>query len=296
MTAATSGTSSPREATSVATSTDTAPLLNAVVWPLQIWTANYAGALLDILGMPALVSGDRIIMSDGLFVIIETCSGLRSIETLSLLAVLMVDLFRRRGLHALLVLAVAPGVAFFINGFRALGLILNPHAQIASIHNLQGIVMLLGGVLVLYFWDGLLDRLLPGRTRISDAERRARARAGSQWPFAPRVGAVACFVAVLFGLSWLPPFAITPVRGTRPHESLERELGSRSSTEVKTDWLFLGKASVGQTLHRGLPVHTTPEGRASSLKLALSALRVKMEEAHHEREPDRQHEAFPWIG
>jgi exosortase/archaeosortase family protein len=98
--------------------------------------------------------GRPLILDRGLFAIIETCSGLRSIETLALLAILMIDLFGRRGRHAACCCSRSPFVAFLINGLRCLGLIFNPHADIASIHNLQGIAMLLGGVLLLYFLDG----------------------------------------------------------------------------------------------------------------------------------------------
>jgi exosortase len=72
---------------------DPAPLLNQILWKLQIGTADFTGVMLRMIGMPVLVSGDRIILREGLFQIIETCSGLRSIETLALLAILMIDLF-----------------------------------------------------------------------------------------------------------------------------------------------------------------------------------------------------------
>jgi len=137
-----------------------APLLNHAVWRLQIWTAEFAGALLTLLGIPALVSGDQILLADSAFAVIETCSGLRSIETLIMLALLMADLFRRRGLHAALLLAAAPPIAFGINGLRAAALVVNPHAHIAGVHDVQGVAMLLAGVSMLYLWDGALARLL----------------------------------------------------------------------------------------------------------------------------------------
>ena len=52
------------------------------------------------------MSGDQILHSGQVFQIIETCSGLRTAETLTMLAVLMVDLFRRRGAHALILIVV----------------------------------------------------------------------------------------------------------------------------------------------------------------------------------------------
>src|SRR5262249_33867783 len=181
-----------------------APLLNYIVWHLQIGTADFTGLLLQMVGVPVLVSGDRILLREGLFAIIETCSGLRSIETLALLSILMIDLFGRRGVHAAILLLISPIVAFLINGLRCLGLIFNPHADIESIHSLQGILMLLGGVLLLYFIDGLLERVIPEPERISAIERRARSGARPRAGLAPRVAVLAGFSAALFAISWLP--------------------------------------------------------------------------------------------
>ena len=138
-----------------------APLLNAVVYDMQLATANYTGWILHGLGVPALVWGDQILSADQHFAVIEGCSGLRSIETLMIIAVLLIDLFRRQGFHAAAILLATPAVAFGLNGFRAVTLILNPHSEIVAIHNFQGIAILLCGLLVIYFLDGLLARIAP---------------------------------------------------------------------------------------------------------------------------------------
>jgi exosortase len=227
-----------------------APLLNQILWDLQIWTSDFTGLLLKLLGLPVIVSGDRIILRDGLFAIIETCSGMRSIETLALLSVLMIDLFERRGWHAVALLVASPFVAFLINGLRCLGLIFNPHADIASIHNLQGIAMLLVGVLMLYFLDGLLARVGSPPARISASERRARAGAGRRVALLPRVGVLVGFAALLLALSWLPPFGTPPVATNTPANVVERTIDGWQSTDLDTDWVFLGKTAFGQIVNR----------------------------------------------
>ncbi|MBW2543688.1 MAG: exosortase/archaeosortase family protein, partial [Deltaproteobacteria bacterium] len=140
-------------------------LLNEILWKFQIWTAEYTGFLLHLIGQPATVAGDQILLPDQHFAIIETCAGLRSCESLTMLAFLMVHLFRRRGLHAGILIGIAPFVAFGVNGFRALTLILNPHSEIHEIHTLQGVAMLLVGLVILYAIDGGLERLLARRSR-----------------------------------------------------------------------------------------------------------------------------------
>ena len=225
------------------------PLLNEVIWTLQIWTADFTGAVVGLMGFAVFVSGDQIVMSDALFQIIETCSGIRAIETLGMLSILMVDLFERRGWHAAALIALSLPVAFLINGFRCVGLIFNPHADIASIHSLQGIVMLLAGVLLLYFFDGWLARIPRRDERQSALERRARA-GGRRAPLGPRVAALVGFATLFLALSWLPVDG-TP-RGGRPVASrvVPTELAGWSGEASETDWLFLGRAGFNDPIQR----------------------------------------------
>ena len=235
------------------------PLLNAVVWKFQIWTAEYASFLVGLLGMSAFVSGDQIFMSDQTFQIIESCSGMRTIETLTMLTVLMVDLFERRGRHAVSLLLLAPFVAFGINGFRALGLMLNPHSDVAAIHNLQGILMLLAGVLVMYFIDGQLERVFV-QARPPRPPRRPHAR-DAQPDLVPW-GVATAGVLVLVGLSLSVTRWELPVRRPGdPAPIIETALAGRPAREAKTDRVFLGQTQLLQVLHREY-MH---EGRPVSL-------------------------------
>jgi EpsI family protein len=223
------------------------PLRHAIVWKFQIWTAEASGWLLYLLGIPAVVSGDRIILADSTFAVIETCSGLRSVITLSMLAILMVDLFRRRGLHAALVLGVAPLLAFGTNALRALGLVLNPASNIASVHSAQGIAMLLASVFVLYAFDGLLERLhVPGG--------RSPARPRSRQPVPPLGRRLAWGYGVLALLALLS-LAITPWRvaspsAALPDDAIPRRLGAWRSADLQTDRLFLGMAALTGVVDR----------------------------------------------
>jgi exosortase len=227
-----------------------APLLNHLVWSLQIWTAEYAGALLTLLGIPALVSGDQILLADSAFGVIETCSGLRSVGTLLMLALLMADLFRRRGLHAGLLFVAAPPIAFAINGVRAAALVLNPHSDIATVHDVQGVVMLLAGVSLLYLWDGALVRLCIGGVR-SEAQPTEGAGAAAQ-PATLRLAGLASLLACAAALSlWLPAWPTAPLAKRSPADEIPMQLeGWRSVEHVETDWMFLGRTAYGGSLHR----------------------------------------------
>ncbi len=210
---------------------------NAVIFRFQLWTAAIAGQFLFVLGLPARVVGESVLRSDFTFLVIEGCSGLRSVVTLSMLAVLMVDLFRRRPLHAVIVVLAAPFVAFGFNAVRAVALILNPHSSLASVHVAQGVAILLCGLLVLYALDGLLAHLLP---RVAS-------------PAAPSPHAPVSQGHTGVALAFLVLLAVLPVATTRwvalgpvPMD-LERRfaqvLTEWTVTPLETDRVFLGSVS-----------------------------------------------------
>jgi exosortase len=234
-----------------------APLLNEVIFRLQIWTTELAGALLYAFGIPHLVAGEQIQRTENTFSVIESCAGLRSMETLTIVAILMIDLFRRRGVHAWLVVLAAPPVAFLMNGLRAVLLILNPHSQVAAIHNLQGVAILLAGLVVLSLWDLVLERslrlpaALPPRCPeegVGSAERREPRR----WQWA--VGAaLAIAAAASFGL---PRWEAGPA----PRLDATRRIADRLgySTELKIDRLFLGSVGLRESSARRFTIDGEP--------------------------------------
>lgn len=197
--------------------------------------------MLRLIGQPASVAGDQILLPDQHFAIIETCAGLRSCESLTMIAFLMVDLFRRRGLHAGLLIALAPLVAFGVNGFRVVTLILNPHSEIAEIHTLQGIGMLLVGVVALYGIDGGLEKLLAQRSGAAAPRRPRQASPPGPASLAGPLGATA-MLAVLVVLSTTLPRWEAPARGSLPYpdSQIPKEFDAWTSTKLKTDLSFLG--------------------------------------------------------
>ena len=144
-------------------------LIAATIYPIQLMTAQYAGLILNAIGVASYVQGDQILRPENTFIVIETCSGVRTIVTLSMLTVLLIDLFERRGWHAAILIGLAPIVAFLTNGIRVVTLVLNPASSIHSIHNLQGIAMLLVGLTAIYLIDGLLERILDSRDPSAEA-------------------------------------------------------------------------------------------------------------------------------
>ena len=82
-------------------------LTNQIVFPLQLWNAELVAQLLNIAGIPVVQEGDMLYLADRSFEIIETCSGLRAIVVLTMLAVGLVCYFPARWLHLVLLVASA---------------------------------------------------------------------------------------------------------------------------------------------------------------------------------------------
>lgn len=236
-----------------------APLLNEVIFRLQIGTTELTGALLTLLRVPHYVAGEQILRTSQTFSVIETCSGLRSIETLTMVAILMADLFGRTRLHALALVLAAPPLAFFLNGWRAVALILNPHSELVAVHNLQGIAILLSGLVVLYLFDGALEKLAPSLGAARGRAPVAPALAASSGPPGPRRAQVTAASAVLGGLALvsvaLPRFDTAPPDAFQLSARLASGVGDLFSQEVPTDRVFLGSAgfldSVTRRFQRG---------------------------------------------
>jgi exosortase len=233
-----------------------APLLAEVVYRLQIATADLTGILLGALGIPHHVAGEQIQRTRQTFSVIEACSGLRSIETLTMVAILMADLFRRPAGHAWVLALAAPPVAFLLNGWRAVALILNPHSELVSVHNLQGVAILLGGLVLLFLLDGALDRLARRRTarprasggaaipegeptRGTPPPGAARSSAWSPARLAVAVG-LPCLLAI--GSAALPRFPTAVPDPLQLPSQLAAGIGDLFSEELQTDRMFLGSA------------------------------------------------------
>jgi exosortase len=118
---------------------------NHLVYAVQIATARYAAALLELFGIPVLVRGEVLVLPHRRIEVIETCGGLRAMEILTLLAVFPISLLPTSRAHAALLIASAPGIAFLLNGARVLGLVRNPDSEVFAIHTVQGAGMFLAG-------------------------------------------------------------------------------------------------------------------------------------------------------
>jgi exosortase len=254
------------------------PLMNAVLYAFQVWTTEYSGWLISLLGYPVYVSNVQILLVDGSFEIIEGCSGLRSVQTLTMMSVLLIDLFRRRGVHAAIVFALAPPVAFALNGFRVVALIFNPHSEVAAIHSLQGVVILLAGLVLLYIVDGLCERFLSSRDAASASNDRLPAAAlGRFQTLLPAVALATAAALPMLLPSWGRQGSALPPEGTI-FRSLRQDLGPWQGWEREPDRAFLGTAGIQPFSDRQyvLARSGVPAPRASSAHAELAGDAVRL--------------------
>lgn len=232
-----------------------APLLLAVVFKLQLWTAQLAGSALYLLGIPHLVSGDQILRVSQAFQVIEGCSGMRSVQILTLLTILMVDLFQRRRWHAAILIGIAPMLAFGLNGVRVLTLILNPHSEIIAIHNLQGIVILLLGLVIMYGIDTVLERY----PALGDGPPRIPSGAGV-FSAGSALAVTSVLALALNGLySGLPVWQPESDERVSLHSLVGESMDDKwASEKVAPDFSFRGSARFGEVVNRKYRLESGP--------------------------------------
>jgi exosortase len=219
--------------------------LHQLVLPLQLSQAEIARALLRACGMAIERSGDLLRTPTSSFEIIETCSGVRAVETLFLGTLLYVEFFHTPRRRALLVLALAPAVALLTNLVRILSLVLNPYADWAAIHSLQGMLALFVGMLLIGLCDAALRRL-PSLRNGAPAPATVGAAAA---PAPGRAMALVALAAVFALASFLPRWQ--PAHGGAASvQSVTRQLGPWRGRTVKTDALFLGSVGFTHSLSR----------------------------------------------
>jgi exosortase len=236
-------------------------LIAATIFPIQLATAQYAGLLLNGIGFEALVQGDQILRPNNTFIVIETCSGVRTMVTLAMLTILLIDLFERRGWHAAILLALTPGVAFLVNGLRVVSLVLNPHSSVHAIHNLQGIAMLLVGLTTIYLIDGGLERLLGSRNPSVEDGDYGMARgevATSQAARTIALCGVSFVLVVMLGLGHVVPgWQGRSGLAEKPEDLLTRVFGPDSALRLVEDYQFAGSVDYLAQARRRIDVDGT---------------------------------------
>jgi exosortase len=143
------------------------PIYNEVVWSAQRGATIGASLVLKWLGYPIRM-GDMAIEHEGhVFWVIETCSGLRALELLTIASLVVRDLLGPNVRRSWLVVLMAPIVALGLNVLRLVVIVAFQSGQAsAEDHVVHGLVSVFVGTLLLYL---LGHFMLPARSRSSGA-------------------------------------------------------------------------------------------------------------------------------
>ncbi len=160
-------------------------LTNQAFYALRLWTAAHAAALLRLVGIPVMREGNVISGPGVIAQVIDTCSGLRSIEILTLVAIFYVSWFPARRLRQALLILLAPVVAYSFNLIRICVIAVAPTSEYSAAHTLQGLTVYFGSISCLILIDRILGRLLPGKTRSEPRVPRATTNSKPQQNGAP---------------------------------------------------------------------------------------------------------------
>jgi exosortase len=219
-------------------------VLNHFMYDLQLATARSSVRILQLFGGEALAQAERIYHDGRVFQVIESCSGVRSVETLFMSSFLYHDLFYRSRLQSTLVVLSSIGIGFFVNQIRVLTIVLNPYSHFSAVHTLQGLVMIVVGVFLLALVDSLFSRFLPAKPWWRRSGQR------HELPRSRLVG-VALLAALLAATTlllrpWQPP----QVAGEPELSSVPAQLAGWTTTSLKLDREFLGSVGFSEWVHR----------------------------------------------
>ncbi len=225
-----------------------AGIVNLAVWPLQLSAAASSDFLLRATGFASERFGDVVILGDHAFMVIETCSGMRMIETLVMASALYATLFYRRPQQVALLLLAAPIIGYIVNLARVLSIIFNPYSEWSAVHETQGVVMLVIGVLLIAGFDQLLARR-DRRLGIAPSPRSEIAPSANENVMG-RALSLATVLLVIVGLQW----SIEPWKAPRPEAldafDIPNEIAGSKARGRKLDRQFYGSVGISRWLHR----------------------------------------------
>ncbi len=139
-----------------------AVIYNRITFPLQILASRLADDALNVLNIPVIREGNVLELANKKLNVVEACSGIRSLLSLTFLSLVYGYFFEKRNwLRAVLFFSTIP-IAIVANGSRvSLTAILtqfDPELAEGFFHEAQGWVIFMVALVILIVWHQLLGR------------------------------------------------------------------------------------------------------------------------------------------
>jgi len=139
-----------------------AVIYNRITFPLQIIASELADGALNLLAIPVIREGNVLELANQKLNVVEACSGIRSLLSLTFLSLVYGYFFEKRAwVRAVLFFSTIP-IAIVANGSRvtATALVTQIKAELAEgfFHEAQGWVIFMVALVILIVWHQLLNR------------------------------------------------------------------------------------------------------------------------------------------
>jgi exosortase len=136
-------------------------LFNQITIPLQFLASTMAGGLVEWLGVPVLRQGNIIQLPGMTLEVAEACSGIRSLMSLTTVAVIYAYFLETKLLPRVLLSISAVPIAVIANGLRVTGTALlafywDKEAAEGFFHNFSGWLIFVLSLLMLFGLQGLM--------------------------------------------------------------------------------------------------------------------------------------------
>jgi exosortase len=237
------------------------PLLNEIVWAFQVGTGGVSADILDLFGFPSMARGMVFERPDTVFIVIETCSGLRFCLVFAALGAWLRGGLAPNALHTLAMTFTGVAVGMLLNELRVLAIVLLKLD--GSAHAGQGVAVLAGGVALLVGLHRWISRddasRLPKRTRAPSPEA---------------CRAVALLIVVLACMTALVPRARPQRAESYALGSIPESLEGWSAIGLPTEFRLYDRIAFDEVLRRvytrvdGLPVELFVAGIVRSDSVA----------------------------
>jgi exosortase len=223
-----------------------APFGDELVWRLQLWTASGAAWVMNSLGQEVFQGGVHLESGERTFLVIESCSGLRGIQVLTLAALIVRELFADSGPRQWLLILVALWLGHALNVIRVVVVILlSTNPQLVAEHTPQGLGVIAVGSAILYVLGWAMARNGPHR----EPEPSPTPHSGA--PLPGWVPAAACLAVIGVVSVAVRPFAQAQTDMTIASRlEFPMERSGWHGERVVPDLLFNGSLPPGQALYR----------------------------------------------
>jgi exosortase len=140
-----------------------AVIYNQITFPLQLFASQVAAFALEVIGIPVLRDGNVLELASQKLSVVEACSGIRSLLSLSFLALVYAWFFDPKPwMRAVLLIATVP-IAILANAGRVTvtGVMseINPELATGLAHTASGWVIFMIALVMLVFTHQIISRL-----------------------------------------------------------------------------------------------------------------------------------------